>query len=250
MGCIMDMEGYSCQVSVSFTPLQEMSKSVREEVDAIGGHSVQLERLESPVFTKHNDNHSTRSSRVAHKVIVNLAIAALPTALLLTPTPHFALAPPPLPLPRQHPPRLLRVPTVLPFISLSSPTTQRQFCPHGMPDWKHSQYFFRQPVLRQLHPFRLIRLLFPSPTTRGLNALLFRVSSTCFASSRSFWCSCASSPTPAPTRLFMQFTQLQPLQNWSDAKHSQYSFRHRDFLQLHDRCYASPRRVITTVGTA
>lgn len=131
-----------------------------------------------------------------------------------------------------------------------SPTTQRQFCPHGMPDWKHSQYFFRQPVLRQLHPFRLIRLLFPSPTTRGLNALLFRVSSTCFASSRSFWCSCASPPTPAPTRLFMQFTQLQPLQNWSDAKHSQYSFRHRDFLQLHDRCYASPRRVTATVGTA
>lgn len=58
-----------------------------------------------------------------------------------------------------------------------------------MPDWKHSQYFFRHPVFRQLHPFRLIRLLCPSPTTRGLNALLLRVRRSCFASSRSFWCS-------------------------------------------------------------
>lgn len=35
------------------------------------------------------------------------------------------------------------------------------------------------------------------------------------------------------TGLFLQLTQLQPLQNTSDAKHSQYSFRHRDFRQLH-----------------
>lgn len=55
MGCIMDMEGYSCQVSVSFTPLQETPKFVQEEVDTIGSHSVKLEPLESSVFTKHND---------------------------------------------------------------------------------------------------------------------------------------------------------------------------------------------------
>ena len=38
---------------------------------------------------------------------------------------------------------------------------------------------------------------------------------------------------PPNTGLFLQLTQLQPLQNTSDAKHSQYSFRHRDFRQLH-----------------
>lgn len=50
MGCIMDMEGYSSQVSVSFTPLQEMSEHVGEECDAIGEHSVKLQRLVCTCF--------------------------------------------------------------------------------------------------------------------------------------------------------------------------------------------------------
>ena len=53
MGCIMDMEGYSSQVSVSFTPLQEMSERVREECDAIGEHSVKLQRLVCTCFQPH-----------------------------------------------------------------------------------------------------------------------------------------------------------------------------------------------------
>ena len=73
MGCIMDMEGYSSQVSVSFTPLQEMSEPstpsqempepstplqemperVREECDAIGEHSVKLQRLVCTCFQPH-----------------------------------------------------------------------------------------------------------------------------------------------------------------------------------------------------
>ena len=40
-------------------------------------------------------------------------------------------------------------------------------------------------------------------------------------------------PLQPHTGLFLQLTQLQPLQNTSDAKHSQYSFKHRDFRQLH-----------------
>ena len=73
MGCIMDMEGYSSQVSVSFTPLQEMPEPstpsqempepstpsqemperVREECDAIGEHSVKLQRLVCTCFQPH-----------------------------------------------------------------------------------------------------------------------------------------------------------------------------------------------------
>lgn len=73
MGCIMDMEGYSSQVSVSFTPLQkmpepstplqemsepftpsqEMPERVREECDAIGEHSVKLQRLVCTCFQPH-----------------------------------------------------------------------------------------------------------------------------------------------------------------------------------------------------
>ena len=53
MGCIMDMEGYSSQVSVSFTPLQEMVERVGEECDAIGAHSVKLKRFVYTCFRQH-----------------------------------------------------------------------------------------------------------------------------------------------------------------------------------------------------
>ena len=72
-----------------------------------------------------------------------------------------------------------------------------------------------------------------SHTTCGSKTCGLRRIRACFTSSRSFRCSCASRSSPAPTGLFLQLTQLQPLQNTSDAKHSQYSFKHRDFRQLH-----------------
>ena len=45
MGNVMDMNGYYCQIAVTFTPLQLVGASGREECDAIGGHCAGLEKL-------------------------------------------------------------------------------------------------------------------------------------------------------------------------------------------------------------
>ena len=68
-------------------------------------------------------------------------------------------------------------------------TWHRQLTPHGIPAWKQSQYFFKQPVLRQLQPLILKRFACKSETTLGINALLLRESNCCLASSLSRWCS-------------------------------------------------------------
>lgn len=41
----MDMDGYYCQIAVTFTPLQLVGDLAKEECDAIGGHSAGLEKL-------------------------------------------------------------------------------------------------------------------------------------------------------------------------------------------------------------
>jgi hypothetical protein len=53
---------------------------------------------------------------------------------------------------------------------------------------------------------------------------------------------------PPPTLLLWQLLQLQDAgsQCWPDAKHSQYSFRQREFLQLHWRGFI----VATTTARA
>ncbi|CBK21728.2 uncharacterized protein [Blastocystis hominis] len=45
MGNVMDMNGYYCQIAVTFTPLQLVGASGMEECDAIGGHCAGLEKL-------------------------------------------------------------------------------------------------------------------------------------------------------------------------------------------------------------
>lgn len=64
-----------------------------------------------------------------------------------------------------------------------------QYWEQGTPAWKHSQYFLRQPDLRQLHPFCLARLPFsvvtiPSALPRK-KALLFLSNVDLTARSRS-----------------------------------------------------------------
>ena len=129
--------------------------------------------------------------------------------------------------------RFLRVFAVLRSTPPPTSTTHRQFGPQQIPFWKQSQYFFTHRVFWHLQPRRFVRVAGVSHTTCGSNTCGFRWIRACFTSSRSFRCSCASRSAPAPTGLFLQLTQLQPLQNTSDAKHSQYSFKHRDFRQLH-----------------
>lgn len=92
-----------------------------------------------------------------------------------------------------------------------------------------------------MQPRRLVRVVGVSHTTCGSNTCGLRCISACFTSSRSFKCSCESPQTNKQTGLFLQFRQLQPLQKTPDAKHSQYSFRHRDFRQLHVCFYPQTR---------
>eukprot|EP00237_Pycnococcus_provasolii_P012908 CAMPEP_0205950672 /NCGR_PEP_ID=MMETSP1459-20131121/2479_1 /ASSEMBLY_ACC=CAM_ASM_001120 /TAXON_ID=41880 /ORGANISM="Pycnococcus provasolii, Strain RCC931" /LENGTH=189 /DNA_ID=CAMNT_0053322347 /DNA_START=152 /DNA_END=721 /DNA_ORIENTATION=- len=93
--------------------------------------------------------------------------------------------------------------------------------------WKHSQYFFRQPLRLHLHP-RLCRAGVSNcsvslPKNLGLNARGLRLSI----------CARVSLTTASFSTTFMQFWQLQLRQYKPAAKHSQYSLRHLLFAQLH-----------------
>lgn len=101
--------------------------------------------------------------------------------------------------------------------------------PHMTPAWKHSQYFFKHSERLHLHPM-LCPLCVPKamapckPLTEilGLKAFGFLARVSFMALSRML----------ANASMFWQSVQLQPSQKSSAAKHSQYSFRHLDFLQL------------------
>lgn len=105
-------------------------------------------------------------------------------------------------------------------------STHLQFSPHVAPAWKHSQYFFRQPLFLQLHPLLCRAGAATSsivPATLGLNALGLRSNTASTAPWR----------TSSFALLLQQSLQLQLSQYTPDAKHSQYSFKHLEFLQLH-----------------
>mmetsp|Transcript_14068 Transcript_14068/g.39980 ORF Transcript_14068/g.39980 Transcript_14068/m.39980 type:complete len:246 (-) Transcript_14068:602-1339(-) len=98
---------------------------------------------------------------------------------------------------------------------------------HFTPAWKHSQYFLRQLLFLQWHPFLCRGVMSPSETPLcvifGVNAMgfrclmLFRVSSTT--------CRLAS--------VLQQSWHEQSEHSRPAAKHSQYSFKHFDLRQLH-----------------
>ena len=93
-----------------------------------------------------------------------------------------------------------------------------QCSPQLSPAWKHSQYFFKQADLRQLHPFACC-----SASNFGLKAsgfLSIKVSIALFLSTS------YSSVLWHPTQL-----HSSP-QTWFSLKQSQYSLRHWVFLQL------------------
>ena len=93
-----------------------------------------------------------------------------------------------------------------------------QCSPQLSPAWKHSQYFFKQADLRQLHPFACC-----SASNFGLKAsgfLSIKVSIALFLSTS------YSSVLWHPTQL-----HSSP-QTWFSLKQSQYNFRHLVFLQL------------------
>mmetsp|Transcript_25271 Transcript_25271/g.74640 ORF Transcript_25271/g.74640 Transcript_25271/m.74640 type:complete len:218 (-) Transcript_25271:98-751(-) len=101
-----------------------------------------------------------------------------------------------------------------------------------MPAWKHSQYFFRHVLFLQLQPF--VWRGTPSAVTRALNsASLPWIFGRNALGLRSRMASTALCRVPSCSLLFMQLTQLHESQYRPDAKHSQYSLRHREFLQLH-----------------
>jgi hypothetical protein len=88
---------------------------------------------------------------------------------------------------------------------------------------RHSERLHRHPMLCPVRGVPTARVTtstgFP---IRGLKAFGFFARVSLMAFSR-------RSP---PAAVFPQSLQLQPSQNRSAAKHSQYSFRHLDFLQL------------------
>lgn len=100
--------------------------------------------------------------------------------------------------------------------------------------WKHSQYFFKHPDFLQWHPF----VCLPGngspgstpPASRGTVLLIFGLNAEGFLSNveaTAFW-------TMSSCSLLLQHpTQLHPSQNTPAAKHSQYNFKHFEFLQLH-----------------
>jgi hypothetical protein len=80
-----------------------------------------------------------------------------------------------------------------------------------------SQYFLRHSDRRHLHPAAW------DPLARESKAVRFLDSVSLIALSR----------VATSFSVFMQSAQLQPSQNTWVEKHSQYSLRHLDFLQLH-----------------
>ena len=99
-----------------------------------------------------------------------------------------------------------------------------QYSWHGTPAWKHSQYFLRHADFLQWQPF-LCRASPSLPPSVILSA------NACGLRS-SIWCRVDATSAASPGVL-QQFWQLQSSQNTPAAKHSQYSFRHLLFLQLH-----------------
>ena len=90
--------------------------------------------------------------------------------------------------------------------------------PQTSPALKHSQYFLIQPDFLQLHPASC------ATWRRLLNAFGLRLSSCCMAILRSF----------AASSLFLHSLHLQSDEHrMLAAKQSQYSLRHRLFLQVH-----------------
>ena len=96
--------------------------------------------------------------------------------------------------------------------------------------WKHSQYFLRQPDFLQWQPLlcRPTESVFAAP---GAEWLIFGRNAEGL---RSSVCSMARLRISSFSGLLWQAWQLQPKQYWPEAKHSQYSFRQREFLQLQD----------------
>merc|ERR1712078_518162 len=101
------------------------------------------------------------------------------------------------------------------------------------PAWKHSQYFLRQADRLHAHPLRWRRAGFgwPAPAspvggsevTLGAKACGLRCSMAFRVAATVSLCS----------SLFSQFWHVHPLQKRPAARHSQYSLRHLDRLQLH-----------------
>lgn len=133
------------------------------------------------------------------------------------------------------------------------------------PDWKHSQYFFWQKDFLQLQPLKCLFSLSPTANTPKLEGFVETLRSTSLYS----WMLILSSLISFLKREFSsrevsifglkakgflmricslackrssscEATLLQPLQaqlapqNLLFAKHSQYNFKHLDFLQLQD----------------
>lgn len=112
-------------------------------------------------------------------------------------------------------------------------STHLHMAEHGTPAWKHSQYFLRHSDFLQLQPFRCLAVdlsIRPLLEPRK-KALESRSSVARMAFSRI--ARCAST--------LQQLEQLQRLEHMPClAKHSQYSLRHLDFLQLQGLCFSSP----------
>jgi hypothetical protein len=87
-----------------------------------------------------------------------------------------------------------------------------------------SQYFFKHSDRLHRHPMLWpVGSAFDVGAMRGLKALGFFDLVSCIAFSR-IWANMGK---------LLHSLQLQPSQNKSAEKHSQYSLRHLDFLQLH-----------------
>lgn len=107
-----------------------------------------------------------------------------------------------------------------------------QFSPHRMLAWKHSQYFFRHPDLRQWQPRVCLPCTgstgSPPPVVCGL-MLIFALKADGLRSSVA---ATALRTASSFSGVLLHPTQLQSWQNVREAKHSQYSFKHFEFLQL------------------
>lgn len=118
---------------------------------------------------------------------------------------------------------------VLPSKFLQS--THLQFSEQTMPAWKHSQYFFKHPLFLQLHPllWRAFGRATGAPTSSASSSILGRNA----LGLRSRMDSIADWRLSSFVLLLQQLLQLHPSQYLPEAKHSQYSFKHLEFLQLH-----------------
>lgn len=113
--------------------------------------------------------------------------------------------------------------------------THLQLSVHAICAWKHSQYFLRQPDFLQWQPL-LWRIASPVPSAP---ALIFGRKA---CGLRSSVCAIAFLRFSSFSGLLWHPWQLHAKQYWPDAKHSQYSLRHRLLRQLHALFFGAPPR--------